>query len=434
MYNIADLIEVILCLILVYNINSVIYEFVNILPDMNQITKGILSLDNFLLFISENNTLYLEFYDNIIEEQINPSIVNADIDVKNEIVQKVEQKYEDKYLEKFKRFPNEFQFNELELEEERKEFENIKITNEQNRFQSINQITEQLNKIDEIEKEGNITYERNLHFTENINEIGIYGLLNFFNLKDEYDDDPDDIDFEQLYINLIGKKNELKKELKFVEENILGEEEMRLEAREIIVNRKLDKFIDNYILECTPLGNIYMRYNNSKKSFEYFSNSTMPYRYLEPVGRKYVMTYWCKPIFIDIEDELKKSEEKFEEEKKKKEEEEADLKTGTGSKNMLAKLKSYNKDTKNQATMKPQMKNRGGSNFALPPQIKANLPNVNQNNEKQYLKEHANRYTCEGRLTGFSPLKKIDKKISDKKLTMSYADFKRMKKEEQNKK
>jgi hypothetical protein len=434
MYNIADLIEVILCLILVYNINSVIYEFVNILPDMNQITKGILSLDNFLLFISENNTLYLEFYDNIIEEQINPSIVNADIDVKNEIVQKVEQKYEDKYLEKFKRFPNEFQFNELELEEERKEFENIKITNEQNRFQSINQITEQLNKIDEIEKEGNITYERNLHFTEKINEIGIYGLLNFFNLKDDYDDDPDDIDFEQLYINLIGKKNELKKELKFVEENILGEEEMRLEAREIIVNRKLDKFIDNYILECTPLGNIYMRYNNSKKSFEYFSNSTMPYRYLEPVGRKYVMTYWCKPIFIDIEDELKKSEEKFEEEKKKKEEEEADLKTGTGSKNMLAKLKSYNKDTKNQATMKPQMKNRGGSNFALPPQIKANLPNVNQNNEKQYLKEHANRYTCEGRLTGFSPLKKIDKKISDKKLTMSYADFKRMKKEEQNKK
>jgi hypothetical protein len=195
MYNIADLIEVILYLILVYNINSVIYEFVNILPDMDQITKGILSLDNFLLFISENNTLYLEFYDNIIEEEITPSIVNSDIDVKNEIVQKVEPKYEDKYLEKFKRFPNEFQFSELELEEERKEFENIKITNEKNRFQSINQITEQLNKIDEIEKEGNITYERNLHFTEKINEIGINGLLNFFNLKDDYDDDPDDIDF-----------------------------------------------------------------------------------------------------------------------------------------------------------------------------------------------------------------------------------------------
>ena len=105
-----------------------------------------------------------------------------------------------------------------------------------------------------------------------------------------------------------------------------------------------------------------------------------------------------------------------------------------GTKDVIAKLKNYNKDTKNQATMKPQMKNRGGSNFVLPPQIKANLPSINQKTDKQFLKEHANRYTCEGRLTGFSPLKKIDKKVSDKNLSMSYADFKRIQKEEQNKK
>jgi len=428
MYNIVDLIDVIVCLIIVYKINSIIYEFVNTIPDINETINFILSFDNFLVFISDNNPLLLDYYDTVIKE-------NEEDIIKNEIVQKVEQKYEDKYLEKFKRFPNEFQFSELELEEERKEFENIKITSEINRFQSINQITEQLNKIDEIEKGGKLTCELNENVTENINTLCKKGLLSFFDLEDE---EPDEIDFEELYIELIEKKNELKKELKSVEENILGEEEMRANAREIIVNRKLDKFIDNYILECTPLGNIYMRYNNSKKSFEYFSNSTMPYRYLEPVGRKYVMTYWCKPIFIDIEEELKKSEQKFEEEKKKKEEDdkrmEEDLKSGQGPKNMIAKLKSYNKDTKNQANMKPQMKNRGGSNFALPPQIKANLPNVNQQNEKQLLKENANRYTCEGRLTGFSPLKKIDKKVSDKKLAMSYADFKRMQTEAQNKK
>jgi hypothetical protein len=432
MYNIVDLIDVVVCLIIVYKINSTIYEFVNTIPNINETINEtinfILSLDNFLVFISDNNPLLIDYYDTVIKE-------NEDVIIKNEIVQKIEQKYEDKYLEKFKRFPNEFQFSELELEDEIKEFENIKITSEKNRFQSINQITEQLNKIDEIEKGGKLTYELNENVTENINTMCKKGLLSFFDLEDE---EPDEIDFEELYIELIEKKNELKKELKSVEENILGEEEMRAKAREIIVNRKLDKFIDNYILECTPLGNIYMRYNNSKKSFEYFSNSTMPYRYLEPVGRKYVMTYWCKPIFIDIEEELKKSEQKFEEEKKKKEEDdkrmEEDLKSGQGPKNMIAKLKSYNKDTKNQATMKPQMKNRGGSNFALPPQIKANLPNVNQQNEKQLLKENANRYTCEGRLTGFSPLKKIDKKVSDKKLAMSYADFKRMQTEAQNKK
>ena len=78
--------------------------------------------------------------------------------------------------------------------------------------------------------------------------------------------------------------------------------------------------------------------------------------------------------------------------------------------------------------MKQPMKNRSANNV-LPPQIKANLPNVNQHSEKQLLKEHANRYTWEGRLTTFSPLKKIDKKVLDKNLTMSYADFKRMQQE-----
>jgi hypothetical protein len=140
------------------------------------------------------------------------------------------------------------------------------------------------------------------------------------------------------------------------------------------------------------------------------------------------MTYWCKPLFIDIENELKKSEQKFEEETKKKEEDnkkmEEELMKGT--KVVIAKLKNYNKDTKNQATMKPQMKNRGGSNFVLPPQIKANLPNVNTVGEKQLLKENANRYTWEGRLTNFSPIKKVGKKVVNKKLALTFADFKKM--------
>jgi hypothetical protein len=148
------------------------------------------------------------------------------------------------------------------------------------------------------------------------------------------------------------------------------------------------------------------------------------------------MTYWCKPIFIDIEEELKRAEIKLEEEKKVKEEEENRKKEDVKnvSKDVIAKLKNYNKDTKNQANIKPQMKNRATNNFVLPPQIKANLPNVNQSSEKQLLKENANRYTWEGRLTVFSPLKKIDKKVLDKKLSLTYADFKRIQQEQQNKK
>ena len=72
------------------------------------------------------------------------------------------------------------------------------------------------------------------------------------------------------------------------------------------------------------------------------------------------------------------------------------------------------------------MKNRTNANFILPPQIKSNLPDVNKPSDKQLLKEKANRYTWEGRLSDFCPLKKIDRKITDKKLAMTYADFKKL--------
>ena len=70
----------------------------------------------------------------------------------------------------------------------------------------------------------------------------------------------------------------------------------------------------------------------------------------------------------------------------------------------------------------------------MPPQIQNNLPDVNKMSEKQLLKENANRYTWEGRLTNFCPLKKIDKKVLDKKLNMTYSEFKKLQKEQQNKK
>jgi hypothetical protein len=142
------------------------------------------------------------------------------------------------------------------------------------------------------------------------------------------------------------------------------------------------------------------------------------------------MTYWCKPLFVDIEDELKKAEIKFDEEAEQKKEEDRKRAEfiAANPRNVVARMKNYNKDTKNQMTMKPQMKNRGPSNFVLPPQIRANLPNVNQSSDKHLLKEKANRYTWEGRLTDFNPLKKIDRKIVDKNLSMSYSDFKKMQK------
>jgi len=270
-------------------------------------------------------------------------------------------------------------------------------------------------------------------FKENINEFGIKHILDYFSLQDDYDENPDDIDFEELYIELIKIKNKLDEELKEVTMNSFTDKDFKDMARKSIIDKKLDKFIDNYILEHTPMGNIYMRYNNNKGSFEYFSNNTIPYRYLEPVGRKYVMTYWCKPIFVDIEEELKRAEIRYDDDiKKKAEKEQKEKEELKNPKNSLARMKSYNKDTMKPMSIRP-MKNRSSNNI-LPPQIKASIQNINQTTEKQLLKEKANRYTWEGRLSDFCPLKKIDKKVVNKNLLMTYADFKKIQQEEQNKK
>jgi hypothetical protein len=136
------------------------------------------------------------------------------------------------------------------------------------------------------------------------------------------------------------------------------------------------------------------------------------------------MTYWCKPIFVNIEEELKKAEDIYD---KKKEEQlkksEENLKKFT-PKNVLVKLKEYNKDTK-ENSIRP-MKNRSDNNSILPPQIKNNLPDINKKSEKIFLKEKANRYTWEGRLTNFCPLKKVNKKVTNKNLNMTYTEFKKL--------
>jgi hypothetical protein len=375
-------------------------------------------LYNFYNFLCYNNPTILDFtYDNDDNEETNIDDRDKPKSEKDEIV-----KYEDKYLDKFKVFPNTFHFTELELEQEIKEYEKIKNTFEITRTNTINECKDKLSQIDELIEKGS---EQD---TNAINEFGKNVILKFYNYEEMYKQHPEYVDFEELYADILTEKKTLKEKLEETTNNILTDDQMHLNAHEIILNTKFDKYINNYILEHTPLGNVYMRYNNSKKSFEYFSNNTIPYRYLEPLGRKYVMTYWCKPLFVDIEDELKKAEVKFDEEaeQKKENERKREEEIAANPKNVIARMKNYNKDAKNQATVKPQMKNRTTSNFALPPQIKANLPNVNQNSDKHLLKENANRYTWEGRLSSFCPLKKIDRKQLDKKLTMTYAEFKKM--------
>ena len=377
----------------------------------------------FYQFMCENNPLLLNYVDDFDEELKNNDLKTTEntskiIKYEENIEKKIEEKFEDKYLKKFKDFPNKFIFDDTELTQELDERDNIEFEFEKKRSMSICAILKELSKINNI--------------TDCSNDNKIQGLIEWFDLEEDYEDNPESINIEELDKKIIEDKNKLLKQITELETIILTEEEISEKARDVIINNKLDKFIDNYILEYTPLGNIYMRFNNNKKSFEYFSNNSIPYRYLEPVGRKYVMTYLCKPIYIDMDNELKKAEEIYD---KKKEE---DLKNAEetnkklNSKKVLVKLKDYNNNTK-ENSMRP-MKNRTDSNAILPDRIKNNFPDVNKKSEKMFLKEKANRYTWEGRLTDFCPLKKIDKKVIDKKLNMTYAEFKKLQQETQNKK
>ena len=335
-----------------------------------------------------------------------------------------ESKFEDKYLDKFKAFKNEYYFTEDEkLSEEQKYTELLNIFNKE-KDKGVKETSIKLNKIQEIFNKGG----------QNTPE-GIEELTRYYNIEAEYEDDPEDYDLQELINELSEIRDETKKEYELFLSMKFSEEETKEAAKQYVLDKKLAGFMNNYVLESTPQGNVYMRYNSSKKSFEYFSNNTIPYRYLEPVGRKYVLTYFCKPLFIDIDDELKKAQHKRDEDdqlkKEQKEQKEQkqkdDKEKGINEKDIYAKLKSYNNDPTTAAIMKS--KNRQSGSMPLPPQIQANLPNVNSSvaPEKMLLKENANRYTWEGRMSNLSLIKKVEKKHVDKNYEMSFADFKKMK-------
>lgn len=378
----------------------------------------------FFHWLSDNNPSLLYYLDDNID--VKDDEYDELEDKKTSVIETLviqEERFEDKYLKKYKSFPNEYRFTEDEMNLEKENIEKIKKEQLKNKERQINNVENKLEKMNRL--------------MNRILEVGGIKTRDGSNLLRKWidpenfceDDHDDDKEGEELLTEFLKEKSDFEKEKNKIiaETELLTEDYFIKEGRELTIKNKLDNFINNYVLECTPLGNVYMRWNNDKGSFEYFSNNTIPYRFLEPIGRKYVITYWCRPIFIDIENELKKAEEKYDEEKRKADEKNMlKDKTKVQGKNVIASLKSYNKDNSRPNEMKYQTKNRTSSNMVLPPQIKAKLPDVNTKMEKQLLKENANRYTCEGRFSNFNPLKKIDRKLLDKNLNMTFADFKRL--------
>jgi len=192
-----------------------------------------------------------------------------------------------------------------------------------------------------------------------------------------------------------------------------NEENYKEQAADYVFNEKIKNLQNSYVMENTPLGNVIMTFNSSKNHFEYYSDSTIPYRYLEIVARKFVITFKCKQIFINMEDELKSYEETLKKIDEQKELEKNSIEPEIKKKTVFAKLKSYNKDVMT-----------GRITNAIPP--KNHQIVINDQNKKAMLKEKSNSYNHQGKINNFSIIKKIDKTIHNKKLKLSFLEYKQL--------
>jgi hypothetical protein len=295
------------------------------------------------------------------------------------IIKKKTMKYEDKYLETLQNIPNEYFFTDDEKRIENQKYQELLAT------------------------------QINTEATEKIKlDIGMYQQ----ELSD-IDDFECPVSHELKRVELTEKIQKLQNELKITQENAA-----QFQAKQYIIDMIHDRLANCIVMENTPIGNAIMLYNAKRETFEYYSDCSIPYRYLETICRKYVTTYKCKPLYIDMDAELKESkkrkDEKEEKEKEKEKEKANEKKTIIEpKKNVFAKFKSYN----NSGT--------GKINTGAPPKNSSHKMDTNQKNENVILKDNANRYSYQGKINNFSVLKKIDKKLVNKKYNMSFADFKK---------
>ena len=329
---------------------------------------------------------------------------------------KQETKYEDKYLADIRKLNKEWVFTDEENQELPNIIETIYKGYIDSMIEKSSDISKQILLLQKEIKEDTDS----INFVEDVNEEGDE-LIDKNTLEERNELRLSQI--ETLEKELTQIMNEMNNE----ESKTILKKQAEEQGRQQLIDKRLNKLINCYIIEKTPNGNVIMIYQKDKESFKYYSDYNIPYRYLEVVGRKYVKLFNCRPIFIDMEEELRLFEEKWEkeqemkrlkeeEDKRKAEEAAKNNKPIETKKNVFAKFKSYNKDA------------GGKINMAAPP--KNSIPNKNvtetKEDEKILLKERANRYTYEGKFANFNFLQKIERKVFNKKLALSFADFKKI--------
>jgi hypothetical protein len=300
-----------------------------------------------------------------------------ELEKQKELEKVMETKYEEKYWDKLSLLDNHFIFTEEEQETKTKFF-----NAEKEKIQT------------------NIVYlKKKIYY--------FYNEINKISLQEFQDGDNEDFDLQEFQEDTINQIQNLEKELEDWKKKEKEEEILNENAEKNVIELRLEKLKKCFVMEKTPLGNVIMYYNAKRETFEYYSDSTIPYRFLEVVARKYVITFHCRPLYIIMEDELKKYEKKLELQKDKQILYQKEHPSSSNKKPIFAKFKSYNKEA-----------GSGRVNKVPPP--KNSIPNKkttnsNQPNENIILKENSNRYTNQGRFSNFFPLQKMERKLEKKK-------------------
>jgi len=230
-----------------------------------------------------------------------------------------------------------------------------------------------------------------------------------------------DIDIEHLiksldYLNECDYNDDVKDSIPPPIKKTKYEEKYLKEYRSLInkfnyklTDEQINNLKNNFILEKTPLGCAIMCFNYNSdnietSSFIYYSDHSMPYNYLDTLARKYVLTFNCLNLYIDIKKEREISLNTQPPDEPIKPKIIQQTKEPEKNTSVFANLKSYNKES---VKVKIQSSN---------PEIKTSTKEIK-----------INRYTSGGKLSNFNFIKKIDKKLVNKNYSLSFAEFKKMK-------
>ena len=213
-------------------------------------------------------------------------------------------KYEDKFLTDVRKMDKEWVFTEDEKKIKESLINDFIIGYKATALEKITEINTYINSIELSMKEDS--------------DIIIYETL------DEHGNACDDT-FNELNKQKkeeINKQTTKRDELNKLLETTEGHANLKKEAEEhatsFIIKKRLENLENSLVIEKTPIGNVLMIYNASRESFKYYSDCNVPYRYLEVACRKYVKTFNCRPIYVDIEEELRIAEDEIEKKKELK--------------------------------------------------------------------------------------------------------------------